>query len=157
MFPPYFCFRFRLYGPPDGHFCLIFARMGWQTALGGTNWERGVSCTTLITPSVEDFTEQYITSPFHCFCNIGPIGWEVFKLEYLKNLSSDFRKIFWDCSPRPAASDDAFTYPVPQLGEGPWAPKVGGDPPKISHFRFPWVQISTTISSGRECLHELEV
>ena len=55
MFPPYFCFRFRLYGPPDGHFCLIFARMGWQSAPDGTIWERGISCTTLITLSVEEF------------------------------------------------------------------------------------------------------
>jgi len=77
-----------------------------------------------------------------------------FKLEYLENLSAEFREIFWVYSPRGAGPPDTFSYPVPQLGEGLGAPKVGGDPPKISHFRFPWVQIFTTRSSGRESLQK---
>jgi len=35
--PPYFYFRFRLYGHWDGRFCLIFARTAQQSVLGGTN------------------------------------------------------------------------------------------------------------------------
>jgi len=36
--PPYFYFRFRLYGHRDGRFCLIFARTAQQLILDGTNW-----------------------------------------------------------------------------------------------------------------------
>jgi len=35
--PPYFYFRFRLYGHRDGCFCLIFARTAQRSLLGGTN------------------------------------------------------------------------------------------------------------------------
>ena len=35
--PPYFYFRFRLYGHRDGRFCLIFARTAQQSVLDGTN------------------------------------------------------------------------------------------------------------------------
>ena len=35
--PPYFYFRFRLYGHRDGRFCLIFARTAQQSVLNGTN------------------------------------------------------------------------------------------------------------------------
>ena len=35
--PPYFYFRFRLYGHQDGRFCLIFARIAQQSVLDGTN------------------------------------------------------------------------------------------------------------------------
>ena len=34
--PPYFYFRFRLYGHRDGRFCLIFARTAQQLVLDGT-------------------------------------------------------------------------------------------------------------------------
>jgi len=35
--PPYFYFRFRLYGHWDGRFCLIFARTAQQSVVKGTN------------------------------------------------------------------------------------------------------------------------
>jgi len=35
--PPYFYFRFRLYGHLDGRFCLIFARTAQQLVLDDTN------------------------------------------------------------------------------------------------------------------------
>ena len=35
--PPYFYFRFHLYGHRDGWFCLIFARTAQQSVLNGTN------------------------------------------------------------------------------------------------------------------------
>jgi len=35
--PPYFYFRFRLYGHQDGRFCLIFAHTAQQSVLDGTN------------------------------------------------------------------------------------------------------------------------
>jgi len=35
--PPYFYFRFRLYGHRDGRFCLIFARTAQQSVLDGTD------------------------------------------------------------------------------------------------------------------------
>jgi len=35
--PPYFYFRFRLYGHRDGRFCLIFARTAQQSVIAGTN------------------------------------------------------------------------------------------------------------------------
>jgi len=35
--PPYFYFRFRLYGHQDGRFCLIFARTAHRSVLDGTN------------------------------------------------------------------------------------------------------------------------
>jgi len=35
--PPYFYFRFRLYGHRDGRFCLMFARTARQSVLDGTN------------------------------------------------------------------------------------------------------------------------
>jgi len=35
--PPYFYFRFRLYGHLDGRFCLISARTAQQSVLDGTN------------------------------------------------------------------------------------------------------------------------
>jgi len=36
--PPYFYFRFRLYGHGNGRFCLIFDRTAQQLVLDGTNW-----------------------------------------------------------------------------------------------------------------------
>ena len=78
-----------------------------------------------------------------------PFGWEVFKLKYLENPLSEFHEIFQDCSPRRAGPGDVFIFPAAQLGEGLGAPKLGGNPPKISHFLFPGVQIFTTISSAR--------
>ena len=36
--PPYFYFRFRLYGHRDGRFCLIFAHTAQQSVQDGTNW-----------------------------------------------------------------------------------------------------------------------
>jgi len=35
--PPYFYFRFRRYGPLDGRFCPIFARIAQQSVLHGRN------------------------------------------------------------------------------------------------------------------------
>jgi len=35
--PPYFYFRFHLYGHKDGRFCLTFARTAQQSVLDGTN------------------------------------------------------------------------------------------------------------------------
>jgi len=35
--PPYFYFRFRVYGHQDGCYCFIFARTAQQLALDGTN------------------------------------------------------------------------------------------------------------------------
>ena len=39
--PPYFYFRFRLYGHRDGRFCLIFARTAQQSVLDGKNGRVG--------------------------------------------------------------------------------------------------------------------
>jgi len=64
MFPPYFCFRCRLYGPLDGRFCLIFARKAWQSFLERTNWERGISCATLITLT------RWVCQPVHAVWDI---------------------------------------------------------------------------------------
>ena len=36
--PPYFYFRFGLYGHRDGRLCLIFARTSKQSVLDGRNW-----------------------------------------------------------------------------------------------------------------------
>ena len=42
--PPYFYFRFRLYGYGDGRFWLIFARTAQQSVLDGTNGKLCVYC-----------------------------------------------------------------------------------------------------------------
>ena len=76
---------------------------------------------------------------------------------FLENLSSHFRKMLHEHAPHPALSKHITTNPPPELGAGPGSPKVGDDPPKISHFRFPGVGIFTTISSARRSPQKLGV
>jgi len=71
------------------------------------------------------------------------------KVDFLENLSSDFRKISQEPAPHLDLPNGITHYPPTELGAGPGGPKFGGDPPKISHFRFPEVGIFFTISSAR--------
>ena len=80
-----------------------------------------------------------------------------FKCTFLENLSSDFHKISHERAPRTDLPNDTITHPPPESGAEPGAPKFGGDPPKISHFRFPGVEIFTTVSSAPGSLHKLGV
>jgi len=72
-----------------------------------------------------------------------------FKVDFLENLSSDFHEISHERAPHWGLPKDITRDAPLELGAGPRGPKFWGDPPKISHFRFPGVGIFTTISSAR--------
>jgi len=113
-----------------GPFSRRVVRLAAVSLSRAQRYVRRIGPASPITPSVEDFTEHIYNESVSLFFSIGPICWESFKLEYLNNLSSEFREIFWDCCPRRAGPYDVFTYPVPQLGEGLGAPKFGVTPQK---------------------------
>ena len=69
--------------------------------------------------------------------------------DFLENLSSDFCKISYERAPHTALPNDAITDPPPNLGAGPGGPKIWGNPPKFSHFRFSRVGIFSTVCSAR--------
>ena len=93
---------------------------------------------------------------FTCWQRWRPMG-KKFKCTFLENLSSDFRKISHERAPRTDLPNCIPHDPPPKLGAEPGGRKFGGDPPKISHFRFPGVEIFTTVSSAAWSLHKLGV
>ena len=111
-----------------------------------------------ITPSVEDFKNRIITSPLLLlFCPKRRRRGKKLKVDFLENLSSDFRKISQQRAPYGDLPKDITSDPPPKLGAGPGGPKFGGYPSKISHFRFSGVEIFTTVSSEIWRLHKLRV
>jgi len=108
---------------------------------------------------VEDFTGQYVMSPFLSFLPTGPTCWKnvkSFKLEYhstlqtpLENLLSEFCKIFQDCCPHPGGPGNVDISPAPQLWEGLGCPKFGGYPPKSPTYGFRGSRFFASVSSAR--------
>jgi len=74
---------------------------------------------------------------------------KIFKVDFLENHWSDFRKISRKPAPHPDLPNDITHYPPPELGAEPGGSKFGGDTPKISHFRLLGVGIFTTICNAR--------
>jgi len=104
------------------------------------------------TPNAEHNESVFFT----CWQRWRPMG-KKFKCTFLKNLSSDFRKILHERAPRTDLPNCITRDPPPKLGAEPGGHKFGSDPPKISHFRFPGVEIFTTVSSAVWSLHKLVV
>jgi len=84
-------------------------------------WRVGPTCP--IMPIAEDLTEQYITSPFSSFLIMLPFGWKDFKLEYPKNLSSEFHEIFLGCS-HPVRPGNTGIFSASPIWGGAMSPQI---------------------------------
>ena len=85
--PPYFYFRFRLYGHRDGRFCLIIARIAQQSVLDGTNGFSSFKPCAYC--RIAHRADIFAIAQFSCWYEYRSLPWlEMHKKEFLIGQSS---------------------------------------------------------------------